>query len=89
MSIEIADLEYLRAGYQKVADCGQYGRIFYIFRYGDKIMATNNRNNGVGELIETITARTPEPAAVAPGAHGLNRADAPDYSPQYESTGKL
>ena len=88
MSIDHDLLHDYRVGVQEVADCGQYGSTFYIFRYGDKIMSTNNINDGMGKLIETIYARKPGDAE--PGKFDeRGRSEAPDYGVQYEGTGKL
>lgn len=74
MALHIQDLDYLRAGWQKVVNAGQYGSKIYVFRYdGGKVMAVTNKSQGVGELIEVIEApgaASEEPASrVSP--HGL------------------
>jgi hypothetical protein len=90
LSLHINDLEYLRAGWQKVVNHGQYGNTIYVFRYdGTKVMAVINKNQGVGELIETIVAATTANCPVVPSdAHGNNRSEPVNYDVQYEGTSK-
>jgi hypothetical protein len=88
MSLHISDIEYLRAGWQKVVDGGQYGSTIYVFKIGDKLNAHTNKNQGVGVLIETITAAVPGSVAVVDrAAHGLNSEPA-NFGVTYEGNGE-
>ncbi len=57
MTLHIQDLKYLREGWQKVVDNGQYGRTIYVFQIGNAVQAVTNKAQGVGVLIETIVAQ--------------------------------
>lgn len=89
MSYHVQDLEYLRVGWQKVVDNGQYGSTIYVFQNADRLHAFTNRAQGAGmKLVETITAAKPlTPAVVGDNPHGLNRSEPANFGVNYEGNG--
>ncbi len=88
MALHIQDLDYLRAGWQKVVDNGQYGRTIYVFKVGNQLQAVTNKASGVGELVETITAKTPLVVEPATNTHGFNRSEPANFGVNYEGIGE-
>ena len=66
-----SSLEDMIVGWRKVLNQPQYRlRRLYVFKVGDQYQAFSNKNQGVGELIQTLERDTPLEELAPDPSHG-------------------